>query len=163
MTRTLDALRSDLRGGFGWAVFGLAIVIESLRMERFTSMGGTLYTMPGLVPGIFGTLLILLGGSLAFRSWRRLRETGGRGPAIDPLLNRRIVTMLALTLVYAIGLIGHAPFWLATFLFVAAFTWAFTPDDAGARKRVVASLVSGVLTTVVIVLVFEQIFLVRLP
>ena len=155
--------RSDLFGGAGWIVFGAAIVAGALQMDRFEAMGATLYTMPGLVPGIFGTLLILLGGSLAFRSWRRLRETGGRGPAIDPLLNRRIVTMLALTLVYAIGLIGHAPFWLATFLFVAAFTWAFTPDDAGARKRVVASLVSGVLTTVVIVLVFEQIFLVRLP
>lgn len=161
--KPLDALRSDLQGGLGWAVFGLAIVIESLRMERFTSMGGTLYTMPGLVPGIFGTLLILLGGSLAFRSWRRLQLAGGRGPAIDPLLNRRIVTMLVLTLVYAIGLIGRAPFWLATFLFVAAFTWAFTPADAGTRRRAVAALVSGVMTTLVVILVFEQVFLVRLP
>ena len=163
MAKSVNALRSDLRGGFGWAVFGLAILIESLRMDRFTAMGGTLYTMPGLVPGIFGALLLLLGGSLAWRSWRRLQRAGADTPAIDPLLNRRIVTMLVLTLVYAIGLIGRVHFALATFLFVTAFTYAFAPDDASQRRRVVAALASGVLSTAVIVLVFEQVFLVRLP
>jgi hypothetical protein len=163
MSRSVNALRSDLRGGFGWAVFGLAIVIESLRMDRFTTMGATLYTMPGLVPGIFGSLLLLLGGSLAWRSWRRLQQAGADAPAIEPLLNRRILTMLLLTLVYAIGLIGRVHFALATFLFVTAFTYAFAPDDASPRRRVVAALASGVLSTAVIVLVFEQVFLVRLP
>jgi hypothetical protein len=163
VARSINALRSDLRGGFGWAVFGLAILIESLRMDRFTAMGGTLYTMPGLVPGTFGALLVLLGGALAWRSWRRLQEAGSDAPAIDPLLNRRIVTMLVLTLAYAVGLIGRVPFALATFLFVTAFTYAFSPDDASPRRRVVAALASGVLSTTVIVLVFEQVFLVRLP
>jgi hypothetical protein len=163
MGRSINALRSDLRGGFGWAVFGLAVLIESLRMDRFTAMGATLYTMPGLVPGIFGSLLLLLGGALAWRSWRRLRQAGADAPSIDPLLNRRIVTMLLLTLVYAIGLIGRVHFALATFLFVTAFTYAFAPDDASPRRRVVAALASGVLSTAVIVLVFEQVFLVRLP
>lgn len=163
MARTVDALRSDLRGGFGWAAFGLAILIESLRMDRFTAMGATLYTMPGLVPGIFGSLLLLLGAALAWRSWRRLQQAGGDAPTIDPLLNRRIAVMLVLTLVYAIGLIGRVHFALATFLFVTAFTFAFAPAEASLRRRVVAALACGVLSTAVIVLVFEQVFLVRLP
>ena len=165
MVRSVNALRSDLRGGFGWAAFGLAILIESLRMDRFTAMGATLYTMPGLVPGIFGSLLLLLGAALAWRSWRRLQSAGAGddAPTIDPLLNRRIVMMLVLTLVYAIGLIGRVPFALATFLFVTAFTYAFSPDDASRRRRIAAALASGMLSTAVIVLVFEQVFLVRLP
>jgi len=156
-------MKSDLRGGLGWAAFGLAIFVESLRMERFTSMGGTLYTMPGLVPGMFGVLLIVLGGALAWRSWRRLQSHRSAGADIDPLLNRRVVTMLVVTLTYAIGLIGRVPFWLATSVFIAVFTYLFTPAEASRARRVLAALASGVLTTVVIVLVFEQIFLVRLP
>ena len=46
--------RSDLLGGAGWMGFGLLIVTQALRMDRFTSMGATLYTMPGFVPGIIG-------------------------------------------------------------------------------------------------------------
>ena len=156
-------MKSDLRGGVGWAAFGLAILGESLRMDRFTSMGGTLYTMPGLVPGMFGVMLIVLGSALAWRSWRRLHSDRGAGADIDPLLNRRIVTMLVVTLTYAIGLIGRVPFWLATAVFVAVFTYLFTPAEASRARRVLAALASGVLTTAVIVLVFEQIFLVRLP
>jgi len=153
--------RADLRGGIGWMVFGTAVVAESLRMDRFTSMGGTLYTMPGLVPGLFGALLVVLGGTLAWRSWRRM-HAGDRSEA-DPLLNRRIAIMLAVTLVYSIGLIGRMPFTLATCLFVAAFTYLFAPADASLMRRVVAAGVSGVLTSAAIVLVFEQVFLVRLP
>ena len=49
-----NTARSDLRGGAGWAGFGLLILAESLRMDRFTAMGAELYTMPGFVPGMIG-------------------------------------------------------------------------------------------------------------
>jgi hypothetical protein len=156
--------RSDLWGGAAWAAFGLLIVAESLRMDRFTSMGGTLYTMPGLVPGIFGSLLIFLGLALVWRGWLRRAEPhrATTGPA-NRMLNRRVVTMLAITLVYSIGLVGRVPFTLATCAFVAVFTWLFTPSEASTPRRLIAAVLSGLLTTAAIVLVFEQIFLVRLP
>ena len=163
MSKSVSALRADLRGGFGWAAFGLAVVVESLRMERFTTMGATLYTMPGLVPGIFGALLVVMGGTLAWRSWRRLQAPGSEVATIDPLLNRRIAVMLALTLAYAAVLIGRVPFALATCVFVAVFTYAFSPLEVSLRRRIAAALASGVLTTLAIVLVFEHVFLVRLP
>lgn len=152
--------RADLRGGVGWMVFGFAIFIGAWRMDRFESMGATLYTAPGLVPGIFGLLLIALGAVLAWRGWKALRA--GATELSEPLLNRRIVLMFVLSLAYAIGLVGRVPFTLATALFVAAFTWAYADTTTPAR-RIVTALVSGVVTAAVIVLVFERVFLVRLP
>ena len=56
--------RSDIWGGVGWVLFGLLILAESLRMDRFTSMGATVYTMPGFVPGMIGVVVMVLGSVL---------------------------------------------------------------------------------------------------
>lgn len=153
--------RSDLLGGAGWIFFGLLIVVESLRMDRFTSMGAELYTMPGFVPGMIGSVIVLLGGVLMLRGWRR-RATR-QDAAAGPLLNRRITITLVLSLTYAGGLIGRVPFWLATFLFVTAFVGIFTPPETTPLRRLAVAVLAGVLTTAVVTLVFEQVFLVRLP
>ena len=123
MSQGGESARSDMRGGAGWIVFGLAIFVGAWRMDRYEAMGASLYTAPGLVPGVFGLVLIGLGAGLALRGWKVLRE--GASAAGEPLLNRRIVLMSALCLGYAAGLVGRLPFTLATALFVAAFTWVF--------------------------------------
>jgi len=164
MTGDVSSARSDMLGGAGWAAFGLLIVVESLRMDRFTSMGATLYTMPGLVPGILGSLLVLLGAWLGVRGYRRWRlHRGMVDAAARPLLNRRIVTMLVTTLAYSVGLIGRVPFMLATALFVSVFVYLFTPAEATPTRRAVVALLAGSITALVVVLVFERVFLVRLP
>jgi len=152
--------RADLIGGAGWIVFGLAVFIGAWRMDRFEAMGATIYTMPGLVPGLIGLLLMLLGGVLALRGWRQRALQAGSS---EPVLNRRLVVTLVLMLVYAGLLVGRTPFWLATALFVAAFTAVFTPPQTPRLRRVLGSLVAGALTSLIVVLVFEQVFLVRLP
>ncbi|MGE3346335.1 MAG: tripartite tricarboxylate transporter TctB family protein [Ramlibacter sp.] len=162
MSEGVDSARSDLLGGAGWVGFGLLIVAESLRMDRFTSMGAVLYTMPGFVPGMIGCVIVFLGAMLMLRGWRRAAK-GQPGEPGGPVLNRRIAITLVLCLVYAAGLIGRVPFWLATGLFVAAFTWTFTPPEQALPRRVLAALVAGVLTSTVVTLVFQQVFLVRLP
>ncbi|MES3015518.1 MAG: tripartite tricarboxylate transporter TctB family protein [Pseudomonadota bacterium] len=160
MSQGGEAARSDLGGGVGWMVFGLAILAASWRMDRFESMGATVYTAPGFVPAMFGFALVLLGAVLAWRGWRA--RHAGVDTAPGPLLSRRIGLMLALTLAYAAGLVGRMPFWLATSLFVAAFTAAFADTQPPARRALTA-LASGVLTTLAVLIVFERIFLVRLP
>lgn len=155
--------RSDILGGAGWAVFGLLIVGESLRMDRFQAMGATVYTMPGFVPGMIGALLVLLGLCLAWRGWRRRARTGEADGPTEPLVNRRLAIALPLMLVYAAALFGRLPFWLATGLFVTAFTWVFASSDAPPARRLVTAVVSGVLTTAVVVFFFQEVFLVRLP
>ena len=124
--------RSDVVGGLAWVAFGLAVVGESLRMDRFTSMGASLYTMPGLVPGIFGAVLVLLGGVMLLRGWRRATAQAARAPDVgaEPRLpRRRMLAMLGLTLGYAAVLVGRVPFTLATFVFLALFMAVFSPVE----------------------------------
>ena len=164
MTEGGKTARSDLLGGAGWVGFGLLILIASLRMDRYEAMGAQLYTMPGFVPGIFGIVVALLGVVLMLRGWlRRSGETATAIEPTEPLLNRRIVHTLVLTLVYAGLLIGRVPFWLATALFVAAFVALFAPDDQAIARRAVVALAAGVITSAVVTLVFQHVFLVRLP
>lgn len=156
--------RSDLLGGAGWAGFGLLIVTEALRMDRFTAMGATLYTMPGFVPGIIGSVIVLLGAVLMLRGWRRSKAVGKSPDAgTEPVVNRRVGITLVLSLVYAGALLGRAPFWLVTALFVAAFTWLFAPEDQPAARRLVAAVIAGIVTSAVVTVVFQYVFLVRLP
>jgi hypothetical protein len=152
--------RSDLAGGVGWMAFGLAILAASWRMDRFEAMGATVYTAPGFVPAIFGVSLVLLGAVLAWRGGSAPRVSGGAES--EPLLSRRIGLMLVLTLAYAGGLVSRVPFWLATTVFVTAFTAAFA-DALPPVRRAFTALASGVLTSVAVLVVFERIFLVRLP
>ena len=161
-----SSARSDLAGGAGWLIFGLAILFESVRMDRFTSMGATIYTMPGFVPGMIGCVLVLLGAILMLRGWRRCRfEVGAETKAdnAEVLFNPRMLLTLALTLAYALALIGRVPFWLGTAVFVATFTWAFAPPDQHRTRRFVSACVAGALASATVTLVFEHVFLVRLP
>lgn len=157
-----EAARSDLRGGVGWMVFGLVILVAAWRMDRFEAMGATLYTAPGLVPGLFGTVLIGLGAALAWRGWRGHVPAGESPAGAGPLLNRRIGWTLLLTLGYASLAVSRLPFWLATAAFVAIFCALFS-DATSLARRIAVALLAGALTAVTIMLVFERAFLVRLP
>lgn len=156
--------RSDVAGGAGWLVFGLAILFESLRMDRFTAMGATLYTMPGFVPGMIGCTLVLLGAILMLRGWRKRQlEAGAGADNTEAVFNKRMLLTLALALAYAAVLIGRIPFWLGTALFVASFTWAFAPPEEDRVRRMASACVAGLLASAIVTLVFEHVFLVRLP
>lgn len=172
MTDNTRRARSDLWGGAGWIAFGLLIVAESLRMDRFTAMGAVVYSMPGFVPGIFGSVIALLGLGLVMRGWLAQRSAARRQgdkhiaqdlEAPTKAINPRVVVTLVLTLVYAGLLIGRVPFWLCTAAFVAIFTWWFTPAEHTPMRRAVSALLAGVLTTAVVIGVFQYVFLVRLP
>ena len=163
MTEGGKTARSDLWGGAAWTGFGLLIVGEALRMDRYEAMGAVLYTMPGFVPGMLGAVVALLGIVLMLRGWRRkLRETAA-GEEAERLFNRRIAITMVLSLVYAGLLIGRVPFWLATAVYVAAFVATFAPDGQAVLRRITVSVLAGVITSAVVTLVFQYVFLVRLP
>jgi hypothetical protein len=148
--------RADRLGGAVWVTLGLAMLAGAWRMDRFESMGATLYTAPGLVPGVYGLLLASLGGVLLWRSRRAAASS-------EPLLNRRIVLTLLLTLAYAAVAIGRLPFALSTAVFVALFCALFDDREVTALRRWLTAVVAGAATALVVVLVFERVFLVRLP
>jgi hypothetical protein len=81
--------------------------------------------------------------------------------------NARFALAAGLGVLFIVGLIGRMPFWIAAAIFVTLFVAAFEwrPGLAlKARARGLAiALVEGVLTGSAVTLVFERVFLVRLP
>jgi len=168
------AARTDLRTGFFWIALGAVIVFASWRMDRLEQQGAELYTAPGLWPGIIGLLIALLGGVLAWRSVRRASVVGWQAAEADDAIlvpTSRFALATAMFFIYALLLVGRGlPFWLGTSVFVTAFVFTFRRADrmSGAaagtdRGDAILAIICGVATAVVVPLVFEQLFYVRLP
>lgn len=157
--------RADFWTGIALVVLGIAALIACLDMPRFEERQINPYTAPGLVPGMIALVITLLGFFLTLRA---LKQGAVRAPLINlPRAGGTLWMTLGLTLLYAAGLVGRLPFWLATGLFVFAFValmeWRQdrTPTD---RFRALAfAAVYAVAVAAVVTWVFQEIFLVRLP
>jgi len=165
--------QADFIAAWVWVAFGLAVLIGAWRMDRLESQGATLYTAPGLVPGILGAVLLLLGLVLAWRATRagghRLRSLQWGVSDQARAVALRVTAFLVLALGYAAGVVGRGgvPFWLATFVFVTAsvlaFDWARRRDAGQALRGVLVATAVGAGTAFVVSYVFQEVFLVRLP
>jgi hypothetical protein len=162
--------RTDLWIAAACLVFSVAVLALSWQMPTYTEQGGQLYTAPGLVPSFYAVTIGLLGGWLAVRSLRagaltpagvpgEQRETGNS--------NLRFALTAGLGLLFVLGLIGRMPFWLAAAifvtLFVAAFEWRPGTAAQTRARQLATALLIGLGTGVLVTVVFERIFLVRLP
>ena len=162
---------SDLRDALGWLVFGVAVLVGSFRMDRLEAQHINPYTVPGLLPGLLGLVMILLGALLAVRSWGRGARLGGAPRlAVDWASLRRLGVVLALILVYTVVLLGRGlPFWVGSALYVtASIVLLQAPQRAlagrGLHWRDIAFAAAvGIGSGVVIEYVFQELFLVRLP
>jgi len=163
--------RRDLTGGVVWMALGCAIALLSWQMDRMTQQGATPHTAPGLWPGIVGTLLAALGGVLMLRSWRRALRIGWNAAVTDDTdyaPRSSFALAVGMFFVYALLLVGRGlPFWLSTALFVTTFVFLFQYALRRAVGKVsrgfAVALACGVLTALVVTLLFEQLFYVRLP
>ena len=166
------AARAELSQALGWAVLGAAVLIASLRMDRLQSQDINPYTVPGLLPGLLGVVMLLLAGLLALRSWRRGALAADRSQVapFDGATARRIVLVLVLCLTFGIVLVGHGlPFWLAAALFVGVAIVSLQQPLRRAAGRalgvrdVLFAVTVGLGAGGAITLIFQQLFLVRLP
>jgi hypothetical protein len=162
---------ADLIGGLLLIVLGAAVAVASWRMDRLEQQGATLYTAPGLWPGLIGALVVLLGAILTLRSLQRARTSdwsAGTPNDTELVPGARFALAVVLFFVYALVLVGHGlPFWAGTALFVGVFVFLFRRHSAEregglARDAIVAAATGGI-TALVVTLVFEQLFYVRLP
>jgi Tripartite tricarboxylate transporter TctB family len=165
-------VKADFVTGLVLIALGVATLVESLRMPRFAHLDIEPYTVPGLVPGALGAVILLLGAILLLRAaraggWRL--ATGGAVRRIwsaDPG-NWRLALALALCLGYAGLLVGRLPFWLATFTFVFGFVilfeWPLAVSRSDRMRRLVLALVYAMAVAAAVTLVFQHVFLVRLP
>ena len=162
--------KADFVTGLVLVALGAAVVWASLEMPRFEERGANLYTAPGLVPGVLGAIILVLGAVLFVRaalagggrSWSPDAKVGAADPGM-----RRLVLCVALCLVYAIGLIGTLPFWLATFVFVAAFVvlfeWPLATSRTDRLRRLFFAPLFAAVIAAAVTLLFQDVFLVRLP
>ena len=157
--------RADLITAAVLFALGVGIVVQAWQMPRFIEQSGTGLTAPGIVPGFYGVVLSLLSCLLGLRAIGR----GGwavHGAATGSATDRRqLATAALLGLVYAGGMVGRMPFWLAAALFVFAFTTAFEwgQGKQGRPRRIIEVALIGIGTGVAVTMVFEKLFLLRLP
>ena len=154
--------RSDLFDAAGWLLLGAAILIGSITMDRLENQDVPPYAVPGLLPGLLGIALLLLGGLLAARSIRRGALAGERARARHAGPGRAAIA-ITLCVLFGAVLVGHGlPFWVAATLYVTAAILLLRRQRADAKAAAVAALI-GLGAGGAITLVFQQIFLVRLP
>ena len=164
--------RAELRQAIGWALLGLAILVASIRMDRLESQHINPYTVPGLLPGLLGIAMLFLAALLG---WRAI-GAGALSPAaaahrpVDRKAAKRIALVIGLCVAFGVGLVGHGlPFWAAATTFVTVAILAFEQPRraqggrAIAVRDVVFALAVGLGAGGVITLVFQVLFLVRLP
>ena len=157
--------RADLLTAVILLVLGLAMLYGGFTMDRLEVRRIHPLSIPGLVPMALGVALavcaaVLLAGAV------RAGGLGARWSVAAPDALGRLGLTLVLTLAYPLLLIGNLPFWLATSifvtLFIAVFEWAPRPPIRHVRAVGTAAL-QGAIVGVVTAVVFDRLFLVRLP
>lgn len=160
--------RADFWSALVWMALGVAILVISLQMDRLERFQASIYTAPGLVPGLLGIAIAFMGAILLLRAVRA-GALHKRTPArVDLRDHWRLIFSLGLSLIYALVVVASAlPFWLVTALYVAVFVFVFQYAErraAGQIPRGIAvAVVHGLLAGWLIQYVFEELFLVRLP
>jgi putative tricarboxylic transport membrane protein len=164
--------RTDLLSAIGWIALGVAILIGSVTMDRLEDQDINPYTIPGLLPGLLGIAMIILGALLAIRSWRAypFRAAETMETSTDNAGGKRLALVLGLCLAFGVGLVGHGlPFWFAVVIFVTASILSLqyqqrsaTEAPIGLRQFAVAAAI-GLGAGIAITVIFQDIFLVRLP
>lgn len=157
--------RGDLWFSLLLTALAVAVLVESWRMPRLENLGVHPMSAPGLTPGLIGLVLLLLGLLLLARSLRARRAAAAAAQAtpVAAADGRRALLAIALCLVYALGLLGRLPFAWATGLFVFAFVTVFALERARLWRTLGGAAAMAVFTAVAVTLLFEQLFLVRLP
>lgn len=162
---TRPAPRADLAWSLIWIVFGAAVFYGAWTMERLEALHINPYTAPGLVPGLLAIGLIVMGVVLLLRSVKGQPHSNATPVQ---LVTPRLLIALALCLAYGAGLVGRGlPFWLTTALFVFAailiFRWPEHRANNTLARGAVTALLCAVGTAAGVTLIFQELFLVRLP
>jgi hypothetical protein len=146
--------------GLFWIFVGGAIFYGSWTMDRLANLGVQPYSAPGLLPGVLGVFIFLLGLTMLLRS--------SASKDSERIEWRRILLPIGLCLGFAGGMVGRGiPFWLAAWIFIAVMIWTLQyrerKDQGELGRLALVSLTVGAIASVAISLVFQEVFLIRLP
>lgn len=160
--------RADFWTSFVWIGLGVAMLWMSLNMDRLERFQASIYTAPGLVPGLLGIAIALMGAILLLRAVRAgaLQRAPRRSLVLAD--HWRLIFSLGLSLAYALVVVSSSlPFWLVTAIYVSIFVFVFQYAERRAANQVsrgiAVALGHGLIAGLAIQYVFEELFLVRLP
>ena len=156
--------RADLIFAVVLTSLALWVLLVSWRMPRLAELGVHPMSAPGLTPGLIALVLAGLGLMLLWRSLRLPAAAVQDEVALGgDTVWWRASLALALCLLYALGLLGHLPFLWATGLFVFAFIACFSFGRGKLWRNLIGAALMALSVAVCVSLLFEQLFLVRLP
>ena len=165
--------RADLVTGVVLFTLAVAVSYGAWTMDRLEIRQIHPLSVPGLLPGLLGIALAICSVILlAQAAGIRRRPTAATPAAANETAEagnsvRKLGLAAVLCLIYAVGLGGRLPFWLATALFVSGFILLFEWEEASSRRERLASLawalVIGLGTGLAVAYGFSELFLVRLP
>lgn len=110
--------------GLTLMVFSLFVIVESAHMPQRGTLG--IMMSPGFVPLITGSILFFLSavltiGAILKGGYRQLGQWFLNSMAAEE--NKRFLVLMALMGFYALGLVGHIPFIMATLIFHFLIFW----------------------------------------
>ncbi len=152
--------RADFWFSICLIAFGIAAFVESWRMPRLENLGIDPVSAPGVTPGL---LAIVIGGLGAFLFVRSVRAERAEREETDPRGRGRVAAALLLCLAYSLGLVGQVDFTFATALFVFFFCAWFSDPSKPLLHRIGGAALLAVPAAFTVTLLFERVFLVRLP
>jgi hypothetical protein len=159
---------ADLLTGVAWFAVATAVIIGAWHMDRLERLSATIYTAPGLVPGLLGAAIGLMSIILIARALRAGALAQAEFPRVEALAHWRLIAALVFGLIFALALVGRGlPFWLAAAIYITAMVFTFQFADRRRDKQLVrggaVALVYGVIAGLAIHYLFQDLFLVRLP
>ncbi len=152
--------------------FGIAIVVMSIQMPMATDANQSKFSAPGIVPGFIGAMLSFLSLAMLLRSLKHggASDLAPKPGAVKRLFAQettaRILKTTGLCVAYAL-LLGKLWFPIPTFFFAFAFITLFEYDFKSAFKpqirKVIMAFAIALISTALVTLVFQGLFLVNLP
>ena len=152
--------------------FGVWVVIHSFQMPRFKELRADPLSVPGIVPGILGTVIFVLSLVVFIRSLTRKGYRLGLNRQTlnnflrDTSLQRMLLTIF-ICIVYGIFMVGRLNYYLATFIFVLIFLvffqFRYSEDTTVRAKLLTLAVLQALLTAGIVGAVFRYLFLVDLP
>jgi hypothetical protein len=167
-----NMVKADFVTSIVLLLFGMAILIMSIYMPRFEGLGVNPYSVPGIVPGLLGVILLTLSLILLIRSI--IRKGYQLGLSIETIKQyftdkstKNFLLALILSLVYGVFWLTRIPYSLATgfyiLFFILIFEYRPKENMLSQKKTILYSLVEAVSVSAGVTLVFRYLFLVDLP
>ena len=153
-------------------VFSISVVVSSYTMPRLEQRSIDPFSAPGVVPAMIGGILLCLALIMFVRSIHRggyrlfQNDTSSNGGHGKGAWSRVSLTLL-ISVIYAIGFLGHLNYTVATFLYILSFICLFEyqPDISiiNQGRVIIHAAIQAIVASILITLVFQKLFLVDLP